>query len=501
MGSQRPRWRRQSFLVLAVATLASTGCAGLFASYDIAPNGQPRRDYALRQLLVAGQVDSALARVDAGAKPAPDDELLRALYEGVLAHYAGQYEVSGAALQRAADLADDRYTKRISRAALSLVSSDKVLPFEPGQTERLLIHYYGALNFLRQGELTGAAVEARRLGSLLERGRDHARDRRTRQAHAFLRYFSGLIFDAAGERNDADVAFRNAQALLGVDSLATDLELPDSVGEVVVVVEQGFVAHRVEQALVVPLHPFEVRKLTGGEAEDRLAIATGIAARIIVEAVGANSPRGVWVDARPRTLYVDPLPYSFYEDDCVVREKASRETWNGEDCGDRDDVPYILKIAWPTYRLDRPPFSGLGLVGPEGAVEPLLLHVDLSDAVVADFEEDRTGILARTVARATTKLAVTKGVEKKLGEKDEGAGQLVGFLANLGTALLEQADTRSWQLLPGQLGLARLRLPPGAHTITLEIPGAAGGPSRRIELGSAVVAPGRRTFFSARVWP
>src|SRR5690606_9744580 len=206
---------RRLLLLAALAAFVGSGCAGLFSRYDVAPNGLRRSDDLLRQDLALGRADSAFARLVGAGVGAPEDDLLRALYTGILAHYAGAYDSSNAALQQAADLAEDRYTKRVRRAALSLITGDTVLPYEPGWTERLLIHYYGALNHLLQGDREGAAVEARRLAFLLEREAEREPDQRTTPLLAALRFFSGVVFEAAGEWNDADVAYRNAYRLLG----------------------------------------------------------------------------------------------------------------------------------------------------------------------------------------------------------------------------------------------------------------------------------------------
>ncbi|MCA1665292.1 MAG: hypothetical protein LC659_13685, partial [Myxococcales bacterium] len=68
--------------------------------------------------------------VDHAAKPelgAPRDELLRALYGASVSYYAGRYAETDAAVAHAENLADDRYTKSISRGAMSLVANDRVL--------------------------------------------------------------------------------------------------------------------------------------------------------------------------------------------------------------------------------------------------------------------------------------------------------------------------------------------------------------------------------------
>jgi hypothetical protein len=549
-----------------------------------------RRDDALRRLLVSGRADSALVRVVPRGESAPEDELLRSLYGGILGHYSGAYLSSSGAFQRAADLADDRYTKRVSRAALSLVTNDKALPYEPGETERLLIHYYSALNFLRQSDSEGAAVEARRLSALLER-EDSPRDS---TLYGWLRYFSGAVFEAAGERNDADVADRNAEALQGPRGIGgetprgaaelggglvdyTGGDRDSEFGEVVVLVEEGFVAHRVEQAIVMPLYAFEMDRLSGGETGSRLGAAGALTTRVVAQALLESGSRDSYYGPPPRTLKVPPLPREVVLRECAEVTAVKAAADNPEDRGDRSDPPkkpskqppkkpakqpsrepakqplrapvagpgtlssgaglprgtmrpavrskaprtparktcadlrnpYLLKLAWPVFRQERVPAYGVRVVA-AGVTDPLVmeplegrpiqLRTDLSRAVIGDFDQERGAILARIILRGVTKAMVTRSVEKAPGDDAEALGWLLGALVNVGTALLEQADTRSWQLLPNQIRLIRLRLPPGERALALELDGAGGEP-RRVELGTVRVQPGTLEFVSARVWP
>lgn len=498
---------RRLLLLAALAAFVGSGCAGLFSRYDVAPNGLRRSDDLLRQDLALGRADSAFARLVGAGVGAPEDDLLRALYTGILAHYAGAYDSSNAALQLAADLAEDRYTKRVSRAALSLITSDNVLPYEPGWTERLLIHYYGALNHLLQGDREGAAVEARRLAFLLEREAEREPDQRTTPLLAALRFFSGVVFEAAGEWNDADVAYRNAYRLLGRgDSVPAP---PDSLGTVVVVVEQGFVAHRVEQSILAPLHPIEVAWLTGSSGEERAIAAAEIAARIVASIL-AREHEHPYYDRRPPQVRIG-LPPDHYFDRLCEEAEADRKARNGDDrnggdrkarkapnCAARDENPYLLRIAWPAFRLDREPVTGIRIVAAD-TVAPLAYRANVSDAVIRDFSAERSLLVARTIARAVSKMALTKGIERNVGGDDDAwIGRVLGAVTNIGTALLEQADTRSWLLLPGRIGIARLHLPAGTHDIEVEVP--AGGQRRRIEAGQAAVRPGGVVVLPVRVW-
>jgi uncharacterized protein len=118
--------------------------------------------------------------------------------------------------------------------------------------------------------------------------------------------------------------------------------------------------------------------------------------------------------------------------------------------------------------------------------------------VLDDFEGERSLIIARTVARGAAKLALTKGAEKSIEEKNEAAGRIVGLIANLGNVLLERADTRSWHLLPGGIAVLRLELPPGEHQLTAEV-GATSVP-RTVTLPTVSVRPGGVSLVAVRVW-
>jgi hypothetical protein len=144
------------------------------------------------------------------------------------------------------------------------------------------------------------------------------------------------------------------------------------------------------------------------------------------------------------------------------------------------------------YRSDYRPL-GARLIGTADTIG-FSGRADVSRGIVADFQAERALIVARTVARAAAKLALTKGAEKKIEEKNEAAGKIIGLLGNIGNALLERADTRSWHLLPAGISIARVQLPPGEHQLQVEL-GA-----RIISLDPIMVAAGGIAIVPARAW-
>jgi hypothetical protein len=431
----------------------------------------------------------------------PQDEVLRALYHGLVAYHAGDYAESARLFDAAGVLADDRITRSLSRSAFALISNDLVLPYEPGPTERLMIPYYAALARLRLSDITGATVEARRLSLLLQHFDDDAPV--DAQLRATLRYFAATVFVIAGEQNDADVAYRNAVAL-GITLPQPATRAAGDSGAVVIVLEQGFVAHRVEQGLMVMLLPEEIDAITGDDGDVRVATAGLVAARVLNH---ATSVAHYVPGPRQRMLFVPPpehTPRKRKRKKTVCTEQVTpadstsgTEAKRVKECREVeeevDELPYLLKVAWPVFRSDDTPFATPRLVAGHDTLA-FATGADVSRAVAADFERDRLLLIARTIARGTVKLALTKGAEHKLEEKSEFAGKVVGLLGNVGNVLLERADTRSWHLLPATISLAYVPLPAGEHTLPLAL-GDATASSIAVQ-----VRPGHVSVIAQRVW-
>ena len=517
-GSAGRLWRRPAatarrlmhlFLVLALAG-PGAACARLFGGYDLAPNGLTRQEERVRRLLADGRADSLHAALEAGRLTPPEDRLLADLYRGVAALYGGDPATSAALLDSAAYLADDRQTRSISRAAASFLSSDRTLEWIPSPTERLLVPYFAAHAWLARGDVEGAAVEARRLSALLEEEEDPPAQ--GLPLRAALRYFAGAVFEAAGAHNDAGVAYRNAAAVSATVLPAVDSAPPvPGQGEVLVVLERGFVAHRVERSFNVVLEAPEIHALTEGHAGQRLAAATLVAGWVLMDGMdGGQTRRGRALGTR-RVRLAEAT-----RDACAAgvgsgvihppggdtaRASTPADTCgaegDGEGTEEESDTPYLLRVAWPAY-VETPLPGGPGAATVQADGTPAVGVAgggSVSASLTADFDRNKLELVARTLARAAAKAAVSRGVEKEMAEKDETAGAILGILTNVGTALLERADTRGWNLLPGQIGLARLRLPAGAHHLQVTLDG-----DRVLDLGTVEVTPGTVRIVPARAW-
>lgn len=502
---------RASTLLLLLAASA-TGCASLFSGLG-SGGGLPEYERSLRQSLAAGRYGEALGALSDSTSRI-GDELLRLQFRGLAAHYAGQPRASSDALESAAFLAEERYTRSLTNEALSLLTSDRIRPYRPGDVERLLIHHYGALNYLAAGDPEEAAVEARRLAHMLDGIDDEspewAGSRAGRSLRSVLRRVTGVVFEAAGEENDADVAYRLAERvappgeserlrLTAADSLPPDTVRPDSAapaaprpaGEVVLVVEQGFAPHRVERSAVAVLGIEDVRRLHH-EAE-HLRAAEGKTASL---SAVADTPEAEGDSTAVATSLARQL---------MGKASGARRGRRVRLAGESDGGVRLLRLAWPELAAPVAARPVRGVRPAEaGEVEPALAaDADLAGAVAAEFRGGQVGRLARTLLRAAAKQAAAEAVSEAAGGEEDGddLGEVLGTAASIFAAAVERADTRSWHLLPARISVLRLRLPPGEHRLTLELETPGADRRREVEIGPVTVRRGRPTVLSRRIWP
>ncbi len=278
--------RSLSIVLLSLTAFALSGCNALGRGpshvSSVAPSGLPWGEELIRRALVLGTFEQAYDRTLEGRDGAPRDALLRALFRGQSAYYAGRYEDAALAFAEAEQLTEQRYTKSASRGVLAVITNDHALRYVPPRTERLFMRYYAMMARVQSGDIDGAAVDARRLSTLLEQWAGDV-DASERATHAALRDVAGAVFEAAGEWNDASVAYRNSALLRGASRAAVDsIEVTRPLGDsatVLLVMESGFVAHYVSQEIAIPLESAGSSRRSRGTFADEIETVGKASAR------------------------------------------------------------------------------------------------------------------------------------------------------------------------------------------------------------------------------
>ena len=415
--------------------------------------------------LESGQPENAYTYLQ---KKAPKKSDIPFLFElGLVAHYANRFQESSAAFKQAGDIAEDRYTKSVSKEALSLVTSDQMRPYPGTRYERLLSHYYRALNYVYQGQLDGALVECRKATALINYFKGENEDYDFFGA-GLLAYLSGVLFEATGEWNDAYISYKQAAEYYRNAAEKTGVEMPADIGRSLV----------------------------------RLARKLGFADELAryQEQYGKFSPRPENTGELIlfyESGYVPPkteeaLTFPILKTDDVKDDKFAPTLMGREGRVYKEiELEYLLRVAIPTIDSRRPLFSGIEVAVGDMKTRGMLVE-DVENIAIETFNTQRPIILLRTLGRAVLKYLAYRKANKE--------NETLGLLVNLAGAVTEQADTRSWQTLPNQIFMVRMPLPAGTHTLNLSFLGENGQVRGRDSAPDIKINPNRITFWNHRTY-
>lgn len=165
--------------------------------------------------------------------------------------------------------------------------------------------------------------------------------------------------------------------------------------------------------------------------------------------------------------------------------------------GDQTLPPNIAPVKVPRVvaRGGRTGAVGVDVGGkPVGATETI---TDVTQLAIAQQEAMYPTIIARAVARRVLKNGIIYGGKEAIGIEKGSLPGLAIDLAGLAWQATENADTRSWGLLPDKVQVLRLELPAGEHDVVLRPLNAGGTPVGRGAAQHVRIGDGRNTYLLA----
>lgn len=481
----------------AVISVLPTSTLLLISSVLLAGCGPSINHYLLvEQSLLAGDPQRAAAIVEQAEKEyGTRSRLLYKMDRGMALQLAGQYQQSSAVLEQAEEEVERLYTRTVRSETAAFLTNDNVLPYEGDAYEHVMINVVKALNYAAQGQLQEALVEVRRIDHRLNVLSDRVKDSTKYRNDAFARYMSGILYEAAGDLNNAFIAYRNAyEAYTGMrgwlrlsppPSLRADLlrtadalhlttefdgyrqAFPD-------VVWQPAVSEQAQFAQVV-LISYNGRAPRKEDLYLDLPISLDALQLVLLN-------RGVFQSPYPRNRAADSLLYGL----------------NGQ----------VVRVALPRLvsQKTRIPFETMKLTDSRGESATVRSEVAQSITALAEksLSERLPTITVKALARAATKFAMAEGAmfgAQQAAGRDAApwVGLLVGLIAKGLAVASEEADKRSWQTLPDEIHVARAWVAPGPYSMSVQLagPGMTGGKEGHV----LHLAPGETMFVIQRVMP
>lgn len=430
-----------------------------------------------------GDYDDALKNLE--KTESNRSQLLYLLEKGMLLHYADRYEESNNTFEEAEILADDLYTKSISREAGAFLTSDNILPYKGEKFERALTHYYRTLNYVYLRLPDDALVECRKVSFLLQKYRDESEGKSASYSDgAFMQYLAGILFEWTGELNDAFISYREAERAYGKYEREYGVPQPSSLkGDLLRTAKALGFSEEYEHYLEKYAGSCD-QAGDGGETGELILIhENGFAPNKVADEVLLPILKK---DNLGGDVAVDVWEYSGQ-----LRARMGRHY--------RDvDVEYMLRVSIPRYVSTRPRIAYMEV---QAAGSADVSVVNMSSEMVEDVEaiafknfvEQEPTILLRTAARGVAKYLAFRTAKKKQGE-------LAGLLVNVVNIATERADTRSWLTLPNSFGMVRMSLPPGKYDLHLSFQNRDGWEIESTDMPGVEIKKGKLTFLNYRTF-
>lgn len=349
--------------------------------------------------------------------------------------------------------------------------------------ERFMVHYYKALNYTALGQPEEAAVEARRITLSNNEQGDKFNNKANRYSKdAFALNLQGMIYEAAGDINNAFIAYRNAaDVYIASNNNYYGVTIPEQLKQDVLrtAAAMGFTS---EQQRYETLWGTSLQKINNNAGELILFIEEGEAPvkkeTNLLLTTGSNGANFMYVDETGNNINM-PFNYSVYN---LNSSKIS-------------DLR-ALRVAIPKYEVQYNN-NVTASISVNGISYNTSLAQNVNNVAVNILKERILTELSNALARQLTKKLVEKGIQagataiaknndnkdskdstktkeevkQKTNEKAEAAGQVVGLIVNLVNAATEKADTRNWQSLPAFINYVRVPLQQGENEITVTVNG------------------------------
>lgn len=422
---------------MAVALLLITGCASGGLDYQ-----------GLEAQMGADNCAGALKHIETTKSSyGKNQELIYLMDSGMVNLLCKDNKESNNFLQAGDILAQELWTKSISREAASFVVNDYTKPYSGEDFEIVMINMLGALNYSIMGDFEGALVESRRINSKLTEFNDKYKEKSVYSEDAFARYLSAMLYEA-----DAPTSLQN------LDSAYIDYYKA----------YKTFVAYAEKYKTPLP-RVFVEDFLRVAEATDRLSEIPELA------------QKGAWLKHSEATK-MGRIVLIYFTGKSPVKIENSF-------------VAYApggpIKLAFPKFSVTSPACSSAELrVNSKGTGTTLTAKSELVEninAIAVQSLNDRKGrIIAKSIARAIIKQATVNAAANTI--EDENARMVAKFLGRVIAAVTEIADTRSWRTLPGEIHVVRTFVPPGEFAVSSRMCG------KTADLGTLKLNAGETKF-------
>ncbi len=185
------------FLSVFLCSLVFFGCATYQARIEES-----------RRFMESGTPELAVEKLEKLSAESSSDQLIYLLDYAVALQMSGQMNKSNLAFIQADKLSESLDYVSVSNMAGSLLLNEEMKHYKGDSFEKIFINAYLSMNFLQANKLDDALIEARRINEKFKLYRQD--EKKDFEMNSFGKYLSAISWEAAGQFNDAFIAYQEA---------------------------------------------------------------------------------------------------------------------------------------------------------------------------------------------------------------------------------------------------------------------------------------------------
>ena len=325
-------------------------------------------------------------------KPASRDKVQFQLNMGYLQFITGDFASAIITLNNAKQGMKALSATSISENIGAGAVSETLRQYSGYPTDRVMVHNILALSYLFSGKIYDARVEILQSEVAMKALMDDDQNGQLASAHLL----GGIIYELLGEYSNALISYKDAADTIKKRSMGLPVGL--------------------KQALVRVTYQLGATEQYRQYQQQFPEIASS----------NTNANNQVFV------LYFDGVVSHKVESSVIVPSTNAQQ---------------IIRISMPAYPNNNKPFKYVQVSDTtQSSTSQVIEDVDL--LVREDLAKDYPSILLLTSTRAIAKYQLVRNAQKQ--------DPLIGLLANLVTVVSENADLRSWNMLPATIQFAYL---------------------------------------------
>jgi tetratricopeptide (TPR) repeat protein len=407
--------------------------------------GHSARTLEMRTALDAGNAKAAIHALDEelDVKDPKDlpadikgDNAILVLDRASIQQGAGEFPLSKRdfeAADKSIDMLD--LARNAADSIGEYVFSGSVGRYQAPPYEKLMINTLNMLNYLETKDLNGARIEARRL-SVIQKYYRESLEQKNNPVLGLGSMLAGFTYEKSGEVDEALRYYDESLAFTGFGTLGESVRR---------IAPQGsFRSPRIRSLL------------SEGEKEAPGAGAANDDTGEVLFVVGYGRVAHKIPNRIPIGLALTYFASSIQPNDAAAANKLAAQglvTW----INFPSLAPGRGKWDIPSCNLD-------------GQYVQLEEAVDVDHEVRTEWKKIEGKIIVSAITRLIARAALGQGIQTAAGRDN-----IIGILASLGTqatlTALDTPDTRSWETLPARVAVARVRLPPGRHSVVIDARG------------------------------